>query len=214
MSTRSASRTLCARATVLHGRTRHDRPHGARRPPLCERFDPFFPFLPFLFPSSVPRLPLFSFSSCTYFLITDAQVPRPQYAHRVWVVSEKSKTGTLIAGVISVLTVVQFAFGAAVTGKIIAYDREFLRFADWLWGGASPPSSSPPSPPSPPSSLSPSSLSPVLLRTGLTSSTLPQRASGSASPPLSTSSSARATSTTWASCRSRWPALSRGRLSQ
>ncbi|GAA5848898.1 hypothetical protein JCM9279_004659 [Rhodotorula babjevae] len=56
------------------------------------------------------------------------------YAHRVWVVSEKSKTGTAIAGVISVLTLVQFAFGAAVTGKIIAYDREFLRFADWLWG--------------------------------------------------------------------------------
>ncbi|BGP42827.1 hypothetical protein JCM10449v2_006839 [Rhodotorula kratochvilovae] len=56
------------------------------------------------------------------------------YAHRVWIVSEKSTLGSAIAGFISLLTLVQFGFGAAVTGKIIAYDREFLRFAEWLWG--------------------------------------------------------------------------------
>ncbi|TNY21330.1 hypothetical protein DMC30DRAFT_446288 [Rhodotorula diobovata] len=56
------------------------------------------------------------------------------YAHRVWLVSEKSTAGTLVTGSIATLTVVQFAFSAAVTGKIVAYDRQFLRFVDWLWG--------------------------------------------------------------------------------
>jgi len=116
--------------------------------------------------------------------LTDPTPRRSQYAHRVWVVSEKSKTGTAIAGVISILTLVQFAFGAAVTGKIIAYDREFLRFADWLWGGArapplffllllSPSSSSLPPPPPPPSLLP---LPPLPVADSLT---LLQRASGS-----------------------------------
>ncbi|GAA5826257.1 hypothetical protein JCM3770_000631 [Rhodotorula araucariae] len=56
------------------------------------------------------------------------------YAHRVWIVSEKSVLGSAIAAVISVLTFIQFGFGAAVTGKIIAYDRQFVRFSEWLWG--------------------------------------------------------------------------------
>ncbi|GAA5832069.1 hypothetical protein JCM11251_002806 [Rhodosporidiobolus azoricus] len=56
------------------------------------------------------------------------------YAHRIILVSESSKMGRLIAIGIALLSLVQFGFGAAVTGKIVAFDREFVRFADWLWG--------------------------------------------------------------------------------
>ncbi|GAA5886401.1 hypothetical protein JCM6882_001627 [Rhodosporidiobolus microsporus] len=56
------------------------------------------------------------------------------YAHRIVLVSENSKPGRLIALVIIIFSLVQFGFGAAVSAKIVAYDREFVRFADWLWG--------------------------------------------------------------------------------
>ncbi|GAA5968413.1 hypothetical protein JCM11641_007628 [Rhodosporidiobolus odoratus] len=55
------------------------------------------------------------------------------YAHRIILVSENSAAGRLIALSIVILSLVQFGFGAAVTGKIIAYDREFEKFANWLW---------------------------------------------------------------------------------
>ncbi|BGP19404.1 hypothetical protein JCM10213v2_007493 [Rhodosporidiobolus nylandii] len=46
------------------------------------------------------------------------------YAHRVMLVSEGARLGRLLALGIVVLSLVQFGFGAAVTGKIVAFDRE------------------------------------------------------------------------------------------
>ncbi|GAA5868399.1 hypothetical protein JCM8547_002180 [Rhodosporidiobolus lusitaniae] len=56
------------------------------------------------------------------------------YAHRIILVSEGHPLGRIAALAICALTVVQLGFGGAVTGKILAFDRQFVRFASWLWG--------------------------------------------------------------------------------
>lgn len=56
------------------------------------------------------------------------------YALRIYGVSDAKPMGRVIAGVVTVLSAFQLSFAAAVTSKIIEFDREFERFATWLWG--------------------------------------------------------------------------------
>ncbi|GAA6023272.1 hypothetical protein JCM11491_003894 [Sporobolomyces phaffii] len=56
------------------------------------------------------------------------------YAHRILLISDGHGIGKVAAGFISVLTLVQLAFGSAVSSKIVTYDYQFERFIAWLWG--------------------------------------------------------------------------------
>ncbi|GJN93062.1 hypothetical protein Rhopal_006107-T1 [Rhodotorula paludigena] len=81
----------------------------------------------------------FAINTCYHWMVTNFGNPSviaisPWYAHRIWMVSEKSTSGTAIAALVMVLSLIQFGFAAAVSGKIVEYDFEFLRFIDWLWG--------------------------------------------------------------------------------
>ncbi|PRQ72030.1 hypothetical protein AAT19DRAFT_9369 [Rhodotorula toruloides] len=56
------------------------------------------------------------------------------YALRIYGVSDAKPGGRIIAVVVTALSMFQFGFASAVTSKIVEYDREFVRFAGWLWG--------------------------------------------------------------------------------
>ncbi|GAA5847251.1 hypothetical protein JCM3766R1_005559 [Sporobolomyces carnicolor] len=56
------------------------------------------------------------------------------YAHRILLISDGHSTGKFAACAITVFTLVQLAFGCAVSSKIVTYDYEFVRFIAWLWG--------------------------------------------------------------------------------
>lgn len=52
-------------------------------------------------------------------------------------ISDGHSTGKFAACAITVFTLVQLAFGCAVSSKIVTYDYKFVRFIAWLWGGMS-----------------------------------------------------------------------------
>ncbi|BGP27060.1 hypothetical protein JCM10295v2_006022 [Rhodotorula toruloides] len=82
---------------------------------------------------SILALSPWSFTAEPVLTGTQALIVHVFYALRIYGVSDAKPGGRLIAVVVTALSVFQFGFASAVTSKIVEYDREFIRFAGWLW---------------------------------------------------------------------------------
>ncbi|BGP34744.1 hypothetical protein JCM10296v2_006566 [Rhodotorula toruloides] len=83
---------------------------------------------------SILALSPWSFTAEPVLTGTQALIVHVFYALRIYGVSDAKPGGRLIAVVVTALSMFQFGFASAVTSKIVEYDREFVRFAGWLWG--------------------------------------------------------------------------------
>lgn len=83
---------------------------------------------------SILALSPWSFTAEPVLTGTQALIVHVFYALRIYGVSDAKPGGRIIALVVTALSMFQFGFASAVTSKIVEYDREFVRFAGWLWG--------------------------------------------------------------------------------